>query len=263
MRVRVNKGVLLVLGLAIVMMSYAGEDFTKTEMQKAFEFFVQEKSRLDIDTKRVMVNELIRGGILTGVMFNGNVSSYRDGILAEYSEAFIKNEFLACGDTVTASPRMLSKDRCIGGVLNCDNMQLVTLRDWQKQDWFGEVKVLTLSHNQFTEVPVPFFELFSNLKKVVFSGTPIMHLDTKYMPHGLKVIADYTKLASVSSYTLDTDGYYFDVRYTNLATDVLTLAAYRSMCVKQPKNWVMKLLERCLCKNPESEDACISSVFIS
>ena len=208
---------------------------------------------------RESANDLIFKGVLRGILLNGQLTDYPTGALencSDYKE--LVEKILLGGDTITASPRMLRAEVCIKGVLNLENMQLVTVRDWQYQEWFKNVLVINLAHNQLNEVPVPFFKLFPNARKYIFTANPIKHLDTTYMQDGVTIDCTKTHLESISSRTLTQSGFIFLIAGTPLASDQANLKMLIDAC-KKANSIMKKLFDGWFGKDIESEEGCLSS----
>lgn len=197
--------------------------------------------------------------ILIGNMLNGKSSVYPAGLLKHVPTVCI-DKLLMSGTTVTALPQLLSKEYFQDGVLNLAGKKLATVRDWAKQDWFAEVTVVDLSDNGLTEIPIPFFELFPNVRKYNFAGNDIAHIDTKYIPAGTTIDLRDTKVASIESKTLHIGGYIFYIKGTPLIADIRTLTMYINAC-KSYKSWFTRFREYCCGTRDDQEVQ--SSSFIT
>jgi hypothetical protein len=225
------------------------------------QMFYEKYDLIDVVNRREIADYFLRDKeILIGNMLNGKSSVYPSGLLKHVPTVCI-DKLLMSGTTITALPQLLSKEYCQGRTLNLAGKNLVTVRDWAKQDWFVEVTEVDLSYNRLTEIPIPFFELFPNVRNYNFAGNDITHIDTKYISAGTSIDLRNTKVASIESKTLHLGGYILYVKDTPLIADTLTLTMYINAC-KQYKDWLARFSEYCCGKRDEQEWA-KSSLFIT
>jgi hypothetical protein len=230
-------------------MAQGSDAADKNCIKSNFDLF--QYTELVVENKCIVANELLKAGVLHNVLRNGEFIDYPTGQLVDYCKnkkidlkAFVQT-LLESGDTVTATPQMLKEEKLRRGVLNLENMRLPTVEDWKEQTWFEKVKTLNLATNQLSNLQVPFFELFPNLEKIILTSNPITHLDTTYMPYGLKIVAEHTDLKSISSTTLHKNGYIFNIAHTPLARDWQTLESYCVMCNQKQESIVSRIFNRC------------------
>lgn len=266
-------------------------------------FFQLSRTIVDFNTKRDIANTyIVEDKILVGVLTNGEFSHYPTGILYQHANYKpIAEDCLQYGNTVTASPLLLSKIRSkksflilknqntdfveehIPGdaVLDLAKQGLVTVRDFTQRLYekanvqetlakmtkvpemvdFFVVKIVDLSDNKLTEIPPCFFGLFPNAQIYIFTRNPITRLDTTYMKPGLTIVAENTNLDTISSTTLHCSGFTFFIAQTPLT---LPRNAHALKALKE-KCWVARknFLQTCFayCCGQKEPESQESQIF--
>lgn len=243
----------------------AGDGRWSRDDDSLLAFFYDYHRILAEESQRACANTLISHGLLQSVLVNGKFTDHVSGPLARYANA--KPFVILCltmADTVTAKKGIYTRDLFQSGILTCEGLQLVTVRDWKKCEWFAHITEINLAGNKLHEIPGSFYRMFPCLQVINLSGNPIEQLDTTSMPQGLQIIADHTNLKSIrSTNNLYCNGYIFSVKDTPLAHDSSALKLLTQACTQPHKGLITRLCEKCCGKNSDVEMAPVKSVIIT
>jgi hypothetical protein len=145
--------------------------------------------------------------------------------------------------------------------LDMTKLNLVTVRDWSMWHKFNTVECIDLSDNPLHELPAQFFRLFPRLKRIKLKNTHIKHLFTEFMPYGLYIEAQQSKLESITTNNLGTHNLTIDVTDTPITKNVTELKKLYAACAPVQKNCLLRWINYCRCtyKDPEED---VSSIII-
>lgn len=219
--------------------------------------------------KITSANLYIAAGGLKGILANGVcVDSPEAKIFfrSHKNSLLLVERCLRYGHTLTATPRMLndSKYTYVSGRL-CLNMSqngLVTVRDWNFHERFNHVKILDLSYNPLSELPMEFFKLFPKLQKLKIDHTGVEHLFTEHVPHGLHVVAHNSNLKTITTNGLATKCLLINALNTPLAKNQQELEKINAACKPSNQSCLARSFYCCWCFCNEDPEDYVSVINI-
>lgn len=209
-------------------------------------------ARFSEEIKTMAAQSMLKYGFLDKILVNNQLTPTAQRLIKQYKRNPEKlyqlnpisiDRCLTTLNTVTSRPLLLTEYHCTtrekDGLLKFDleDKELATVCDWKRQPFFAKVAELNLAYNPLHELPAEFFKLFPLLERINIRATQITHIDTTYMPDGLLVIAQDSKLRSINPTRLPTGRLTINALDTPLSTNLAEVRRLRRLCTQAPRSW--------------------------